>query len=101
MFSEFKVGEKRYAYPLALGMYRAIHATTNTEFYLIIPIRLSPHKAIADELHRTLRLANELGRLLETPVQESLTLSSRRLSPSPQRVRSCSKSRACIDHWCD
>lgn len=74
MFSEFKVGEKRYGYPLALGMYHAIRARTDVDFDTIVPIPLSPDKLAAGELHRTLRLARELGRLLGSPVREILTL---------------------------
>ena len=74
MFNDFKVGEKTYTYPLALGMYRAVCAHTDTIFDAIIPIPLSPDKIAAGELHRTLRLAREFGRLSGYPVREILSL---------------------------
>lgn len=76
MFYDFKVGERRYAYPLALGMYSAIRDRTDGEFDAIVPIPLSPEKLAAGELHRTLQLSRELGRLLECPVREALSLSA-------------------------
>jgi predicted amidophosphoribosyltransferase len=75
MFGEFKVGEKRYTYPLARGMYEALrNAGQLDNFDAIVPVPLSPDKQAAGELHRTLALSNELSRLLATPVRELLSL---------------------------
>lgn len=75
MFSEFKFGEKRYAYPLARAMYEALRRRKELEFDAIVPIPLSPDKAAADEIHRTKLLATELGKLLGVRVRETLSLS--------------------------
>lgn len=76
MFVEFKLGERNYAYPLALGMYQALRRRDALEFDAIVPIPLSPDKATAGELHRTLALARELGRLLGVPVRQYLQLAN-------------------------
>ena len=74
LFENFKLGEKAYAYPLALGIFNALQRRGLLEFDAIVPIPLSPDKAAEGEIHRTRLLANELGRLLGAPVKECLTL---------------------------
>ncbi len=75
MFYDYKLGEHRYAYPLALGMFKALREQEEIDFDAVIPIPLSPEKVAAGELHRTLLLAQELGRLLgRVPVRECLSL---------------------------
>lgn len=76
MFGNFKVGERGYAYPLALGIYRSLLARELVRFDAIVPIPLSPDKAEAGEEHRTRNLARELSRLLGAPVREVLILTS-------------------------
>lgn len=74
IFSNFKIGEKAYSYPLALGIYEALRRHELLDYDVIIPVPLSPDKAMAGELHRTRGLAHELSRLLAAPVEESLVL---------------------------
>jgi predicted amidophosphoribosyltransferase len=71
---DFKLGEKAFAYPLALGIYYALRKRHHLDFDVIIPIPLSPNKIRAGEIHRTLLLAKELSRFLKTPVRQSLIL---------------------------
>ena len=75
MFRDFKVGEKRYAYPFAAGMTAALRARGEVDFDAIVPIPLSPEKAKAGELDRTGVLAAELGRLIDTRTRAYLSLS--------------------------
>jgi hypothetical protein len=75
-FDDFKIGEKRYAYPFARAMFEVLKSAGALEFDAIIPIPLSPDKAQAGEVHRTLILAQEVGRLLGSPVREYLTLNT-------------------------
>jgi predicted amidophosphoribosyltransferase len=75
LFTQFKIGEERRAYPLALGMYQALSKRTPLTFDCVIPVPLSPDKAVdPHELNRTLVLATELAALLATPVVECLSL---------------------------
>lgn len=74
MFGNFKLGEQRYAFPFALGMYQALRRSQHLNFDAIVPVPLSPEKREAGELHRTLHLARELSRMLRAPVHELLTL---------------------------
>jgi predicted amidophosphoribosyltransferase len=74
LFLRFKTGEKRLAFPLALAIYDVLRAKKVDDFECIIPIPLSPAKAKRGEIHRTLLLARELGRLLSVPVHKFLTL---------------------------
>jgi hypothetical protein len=74
LFGAFKVGERRYAYPLAAGMAAALRARGEAGFEAIVPIPLSPEKAAAGELDRTAALAAELGRLIGTRVRSYLSL---------------------------
>jgi predicted amidophosphoribosyltransferase len=74
MFTEFKIGESTYAYPLALGIFKVLSQEEEVEFDGIIPIPLSPDKARAGEMHRTKALSQELGKLLGVPVREYLSL---------------------------
>lgn len=64
MFQAFKVGEKRYAYPLAAGIHAALASRRLRDFEAIVSIPLSPEKAAAGELDRTAALAGELARLM-------------------------------------
>lgn len=74
MFAAFKVGEERFAHPLAAGMAAALEAKNEGSFDAIVPIPLSPDKAAARELDRTGVLASELSTLLGTKVQKYLGL---------------------------
>jgi hypothetical protein len=74
VFMSFKSGNKKLAYPLALGMREALEREGMAGFDCIVPIPLSPDKEKHGELHRTRALAKELGRLLDTPVSELLSL---------------------------
>lgn len=82
LFYQFKAGEKSLAYPLARGIYEALRRRGTLDFDAIVPIPLSPDKA--EELHRTRKLAEELGRLLGIDVVESLSL---REAVSKRRLR--------------
>ena len=75
MFAAFKIGEARYAYPLAAGIAAALGARGLGGFDAIVPIPLSPEKAAAGELDRTTALATELGRLTGSRVRPHLSLS--------------------------
>ena len=74
MFYAFKVGEARYAFPLAAGIDAALRARGRARFDAIVPIPLSPDKAQSGELDRTVRLATELGRLAGGSVEKYLSL---------------------------
>lgn len=75
MFYRFKTGEGSLAFPLALALHRALAKAHRLDFDAIVPVPLSPDKAKLGELHRTLVLSRELGRLLGSPVRQWLTLS--------------------------
>ncbi len=90
VFYRFKVGEVALAYPLARAIYEALRARDLLDYDSIVPIPLSPDKIEAKEVHRTLLLAQELGRLLDAPVLEAITL-SRPVTKS--RMRSAGASR--------
>jgi len=75
VFYRLKDGEGALAYPLALGMRKALDAARRLDFDAIVPVPLSPDKLEAMELHRTRALATELGQLLNVPVREWLLLS--------------------------
>lgn len=74
MFAAFKVGEARFAYPLAAGIAAALQARGEGPFDAIIPIPLSPDKAASGELDRTKVLAAELSQLAGAGVRNYLTL---------------------------
>jgi len=74
MFRAFKVGEARYAFPLAAGIAESLRAQCKEGFDAIVPVPLSPDKALAGEMDRTAQLATELSRLIGVPVQSHLTL---------------------------
>ncbi len=76
MFYRFKTGEGALAYPLALAVHRALAKAHRLDFDAIVPVPLSPDKAKLGELHRTLVLSRELGRLLGAPVRQWLALSA-------------------------
>lgn len=71
----FKTGNQNLAYPLARGIFEAIHEwNIMPEFDCIVPIPLSPDKAAKGEFHRTRLLAQELSALLGIPVKPLLKL---------------------------
>jgi predicted amidophosphoribosyltransferase len=74
-FYSFKTGDGRLAYPLARGIFQALRRVDGRDFDVIVPIPLSPDKAVRGELHRTLAIARELSDFLGSPVLEALTLS--------------------------
>lgn len=73
-FRSFKAGNKKLAYPFALGMRKGLELAEMEGFTCIVPIPLSPDKMKRRELHRTRVLSKELGRLLDVPVKELLSL---------------------------
>ncbi|MXZ55572.1 MAG: phosphoribosyltransferase [Gammaproteobacteria bacterium] len=75
-FTSFKCGEMAYAYPFALSLFKQLQSRKQLDFDYVVPIPLSPDKIEIGEEHRTLVLAQELGRLLDVRVQEMLMLSS-------------------------
>ena len=75
MFYRFKTGQGRLGFPLALGLYHALKDRDLLDVDAVVPVPLSPDKASAGELHRTLKLAKELSRLAGVPVSECLSLS--------------------------
>lgn len=75
LFKRFKTGERRLAFPLALGMQEALAARDLDDVDCVVPIPLSPDKEKAEEIHRTRLLAVELGRLLGVSRRELLGLS--------------------------
>jgi predicted amidophosphoribosyltransferase len=74
VFKQFKTGAKELAYPLARGIAEVLRDRDLQAADFIVPIPLSPDKATAGELHRTLALANELSQLLGIAVRQSLYL---------------------------
>jgi predicted amidophosphoribosyltransferase len=74
LFYRFKTGQEALAFPLALGMFRALRDRGEIDFDCIVPIPLSPAKEQAGEIHRTRILAGELGDLLGCPSREYLSL---------------------------
>lgn len=75
LFYRFKAGDDAMAYPLALGMHRALSQARRTSFDAIIPVPLSPDKQQLRELDRTGALADELSEILGVPVRRWLSLS--------------------------
>ena len=75
-FTAFKLGEMAYAHPFALAMFEQLRQREMLDFDFVVPIPLSPDKAANREKHRTLALAEELGRLLAVDVREMLALAS-------------------------
>ncbi|WP_433020621.1 ComF family protein [Kribbella sp. CA-294648] len=75
LFSRFKTGEKALAYPLGLGMQKALVRVKELDFDAIVPVPLSPDKKAAGEVDRTGLLAEELSLLLGVPVRRWLSLS--------------------------
>ncbi|TDO57349.1 hypothetical protein EV651_11173 [Kribbella sp. VKM Ac-2571] len=75
LFTRFKTGEKSLAYPLGLGMQRALVQAKTLDFDAIVPVPLSPDKKVAGEVDRTGLLAEELSLLLGVPVRHWLSLS--------------------------
>ena len=73
-FSAFKLGEMAYAYPFALAIFEQLRRRDLLNFDYVAPIPLSPDKARSGEVHRTRKLAAELGSLLAVPVREMLRL---------------------------
>lgn len=73
-FTDFKLGETAYAHPFALSIFEQLRQRDLLEFDCIVPIPLSPDKAERGEVHRTRKLASEIGRLLAVPVREILQL---------------------------
>ena len=73
-FTAFKLGETAYAYPFALAIFEQLRRRDLLRFDYVVPIPLSPDKARSGEVHRTRRLAAELGTLLAVPVREMLRL---------------------------
>src|SRR5690606_33988110 len=67
MFTDFKIGEKRYAFPLAAGMHEALKSRGVPVPDAIVPIPLSPEKIAKGELNRTSALADELSALMSVP----------------------------------
>lgn len=76
LFTGFKTGQRSLAYPLAIGMYHALREADLLKTDAIVPVPLSPDKKERGELHRTLALAREMSRLLESPVRQALTLNT-------------------------
>ena len=77
-FYAFPHGAASRAYPLALGMRKALktYRSSEVEVGAIVPIPLSPDKARKREIHRSRLLAKELGLLLDAPVREWLKLTT-------------------------
>ena len=74
VFNRFKTGTEELAYPLARGIADVLKERDLDKADFIVPIPLSPDKAKAGELHRTLALANELSQLLGINVRQALRL---------------------------
>src|ERR1051326_1057609 len=71
VFNRFKTGTEELAYPLARGIADVLKERDLDKADFIVPIPLSPDKAKAGELHRTLALANELSQLLGINVRQA------------------------------
>lgn len=77
LLGAFKTGNENLAFPIALGLNEVLHdGDLVGDYDCIIPIPLSPDKGDAGEIHRTLLIARELGRLLSIPVRQYLSLKS-------------------------
>lgn len=74
LFYRFKTGIANLAYPLALGLYKALRKRGLIDFDAVVPIPLSPDKADAGEINRTGLLAKELAMLFGTTVASVLSL---------------------------
>ena len=94
-FTDFKLGEMRYAYPFARAMFERLRRCDRIDFDYVVPVPLSPEKAEKGEKHRTRVLARELGRLLAVPVREMLTLTR---AVSKRRMQSVGFSAAAFEH---
>lgn len=71
----FKTGNHKLAYPLARSMFEAIHGMgLAPEFDCVVPIPLSPDKAVKGEIHRTRLLAQELSEMFGIPMRQLLKL---------------------------
>lgn len=87
LFYRFKTGEVALAYPLALAAHRALAKAQRLDFDAIVPVPLSPDKERAGELHRTLVLARELGRLLDAPVRRRVLELTKPVSKKRLRIQ--------------
>lgn len=76
VFGRFKVGDRRLAFPLALGMRAALRHRDAASIDALVPIPLSPDKAERGELNRTEALAEELQLLTGYPVIRLLRLAA-------------------------
>ena len=74
IFGAFKIGERRFAYPLAAGIAAALKKRCQENFDAIVPIPLSPEKAAKGELNRTAILAYELSCSINAPRKQHLSL---------------------------
>lgn len=74
MLTNFKLGERAYAHPLARGIYTALVNEDLVNIDSIVPIPLSPDKVASREINRTRLIADELGLLLEAEVLDVLEL---------------------------
>ena len=75
LFYRFKTGEKRLAFPLALGIRECLADRGLDDFDAVVPVPLTPEKIEAKEINRTRLLAGELARLLDVPRRDWLALS--------------------------
>jgi hypothetical protein len=77
LFYRLKSGEAGLAYLFAAGMAKALRRRADVpEFDAVVPVPLSPEKAVDGEFHRTLALASHLAPLLGVPLCDALTLST-------------------------
>ncbi len=76
MLTNFKLGEKAYAHPLARGIFTALGKEDLLKFDSIVPIPLSPDKVTGHEINRSKLIADELSLLLEAEVLDVLELQS-------------------------
>ena len=74
MLTDFKLGEKAYAHPLARGIFTALGKENLSNFDSIVPIPLSPDKVARKEIYRTRLIADELSLLLGAEVMDVLKL---------------------------
>jgi hypothetical protein len=87
LFYRFKTGEGALAFPLALAAHRALAKAQRLDFDAVVPVPLSPDKASAGELNRTLALARELGQLLDAPVRDKWLRLTKPVSKKRLRVQ--------------
>lgn len=74
LFYRFKTGIGSLAFPLALGIYKSLQKRSFLDIEAVVPVPLSPDKAKAKEINRTMLLARELAKLLGAPVADVLSL---------------------------